>query len=588
LFRRNYLALKELYDSLRQEIKLLQMHNPALAVERSKGRQMSTRNMRVLLAVTIGLAIPTFVSAADRPEKVAAKVDRLLRGEVPFANAAKVPPPRIDDERFLRRVSLDIIGRLPTPEEVTAFALDPSADKRSTIVDRLLADSRYGENWGRYWRDVIMYRKTEERQQFLVGIPLESYLAESLNQNKPWSQIATEFITAKGGANENGACGLIVAQQGQPEEIVGEVSRIFLGVQIQCAQCHDHPTDRWKREQFHQLAAFFPRVASQPSRQGQNRQMLPEITVTATDSEVRLGFRGPMNMRVRGTPEHRMSDPKNPQSEGTLMQPVLFATGDKLPIGTPDAERRGSLAKWITEKDNPYFAKAFVNRIWSELTGEGFYEPIDDMGPDRHATAPKTLESLARDFADTGYDVKWLFRVITATQMYQLPSAPRRGPEDPPMQHNVAQRLRSDEVFDNLLIVLEASEPSPPGGAMGPAARFAGGPRRQFTTAFGYDPSTRRDEIQSSIPQALTLMNMPMIAAGLRGTGNTMLARKLAAIKDDPALVQELYLRVLGREASQSELTTCLQFVKQVNNRTEAFEDVLWGLVNSAEFLHRS
>jgi hypothetical protein len=546
--------------------------------------------MRLLffLVLATGIGLVGFAIAADSPEKVAAETDRLLRAEVPYANVVKVAPPRIDDERFLRRASLDTIGRLPTPEEVTAFALDPATDKRAHIVNKLLADPRYGQNWGRYWRDVIMYRKTEERQQFLVGIPLESYLGESFNANKTWNQLATEFITAQGGANENGACGLIVAQQGQPEEIVGEVSRIFLGVQIQCAQCHDHPTDRWTREQFHQLAAFFPRVASQPSRPAANRQMLPGITVTVIDSAPPVAFRGPMNMRFRGTLEHRMSDPKNPQAEGRLMQPVLFATGDSLPTGTPDAERRGSLARWITAEDNPFFAKAFVNRIWSELTGEGFYQPIDDIGPDRNATAPRTLTYLAGEFAKSDYDVKWLFRVIMATDMYQLPSAPRRGPEDPPMQHNVAQRLRADQVFDNLLLVLEVSEPAPPTGAVGPAARLAAGPRRQFATTFGYDPSARRDEIQSSIPQALTIMNSPLIAGALRGTGNTMLARKLAAIKDDPLLVQELYLQVLGREASQSELTTCLQFVKQVNNRTEAFEDILWGLVNSAEFLHRS
>jgi len=531
----------------------------------------------------VAILVNGLAAGAEQPATIAAKVDQLLREEVPFANAAPKAPPRIDDERFLRRVSLDIIGRLPTPEEVTAFSLDPAADKRTTIVAKLLGDLRFGGNWGRYWRDVIMYRKSEERLQFAGSMAsIEPYLIESFNQNKPWSHITTEFVTATGNGTENGACALIIVQQGQPEEIVGEVSRIFLGVQIQCAQCHDHPTDRWTREQFHQLAAFFPRIASRPNQQTR------EISIVATDVEPRQLFRRPMMNRGIGTLEHRMSDPKNPQSEGKLMQPVLFATGDNLPIGTPDAERRGSLAKWITEKENPYFAKAFVNRMWSELTGEGFYEPIDDIGPDRHATAPKALEYLAREFADTGYDLKWLFRVITATAMYQLPSSPRRGPEDPPMQHNVAQRLRADQVFDNLLLVLEASEPAPPPGVLGPAALRFAGPRRQFTTAFGYDPSTRRDEIQSSIPQALAMMNSPLIAGALRGTGNTMLARKLAAINDDSSLVQELYLRVLGREASQSELATCQQFVKEVNNRTEAFEDVLWGLINSAEFLHRS
>jgi len=271
-----------------------------------------------------------------------------------------------------------------------------------------------------------------------------------------------------------------------------------------------------------------------------------------------------------------------------LMQPVLFATGDKLPVGTKDADRRGSLAKWITEKDNPYFAQAFVNRLWSELTGEGFCEPVDDMGPDRTPIAPKTLEYLATEFAATGYDVKWLFGTILATELYQLTSSPRRDASEPPMQHNVAQRLRSDQVFDNLLLVLEASEPSPPPGIPGPAARFIRGPRQQFTTAFGYDPSMRRDEVQSSIPQALSLMNSVTVTSALRGTGNTMLARKLAAISDDASLVQELYLRVLGREASSSELATCLQYRQQVSSRPEAFEDILWSLVNTAEFLHRT
>src|SRR5437762_1145964 len=146
---------------------------------------MSTRTICISLVIALATGIS---SGADSPQKVAAKADRLLREEVPFTNAGKKAPARIDDERFLRRVSLDIIGRLPTPEEVTVFALDPAPDKRTKIVNKLLADPRFGENWGRYWRDVIMYRKTEERNQFLLFLPLDSYLTESFNSNKPWSQ----------------------------------------------------------------------------------------------------------------------------------------------------------------------------------------------------------------------------------------------------------------------------------------------------------------------------------------------------------------------------------------------------------------
>jgi len=528
---------------------------------------------------------------ASDPTVVAAKSDQLLRSEVPYASTTKASPGRVGNEIFLRRISLDLVGRVPTPEQITAFVLDPSpgelnAAKRDKAVQRLLADDRYGENWGRYWRDVIMYRKTEERAQLIAG-PLEDYLVASLNENKPWSQVATDFITALGEANENGAVGLIMAQQGQPEEVTAEVSRIFLGVQIQCAQCHNHPTDRWKREQFHELAAFFPRVASQLIL-AQDRRV---SQVVANDDPQTRTFRRPMMMRRNGTPEHYMPDLKDPQARGTLMTPVLFATGQKLPLGTKDADRRGTLAKWITAPENPWFAKALVNRMWSELCGEGFYEPVDDMGPDRIASAPQTLDYLAAEFAAGGYDVKWLVRTIMATEMYQLPSAPRRGPEEPAFQSNVSQRLRADQLFDNLLHVLEASEPAGPaaarGGAGGPYARFAG-PRGKISIAFGYDPSQRRDEVAGSIPQALAMMNDPMINGSLRGTGRTVLARLLAEIKDDKGLVQELYLKTLAREPSQSEVTTCLLFVKQVGNRTEAFEDILWGLVNSTEFLHRS
>ena len=283
-----------------------------------------------------------------------------------------------------------------------------------------------------------------------------------------------------------------------------------------------------------------------------------------------------------------MSDLKNPTDKGKLMEPVFFATGDKLPLGTKDADRRGTLAKWITEQDNPYFAKAFVNRLWSELNGEGFYEPVDDIGPDRDCTAPKTVEYLAKEFGKTNYEIKWLFRTITATSLYNAPSAPRRNPDQTPMQNNVAQRLRGDQLFDNLLNALGVSEPQSPGrGAMGGMYGNRFSPRGIFHTAFGYDPSERRDEVAGSIPQALVFMNGPYINAGIRASGRTALAKMLSEIKDDQALVAEIYLRVLAREPSSKEMQTCLAYVKDVGSRNEAFEDLQWSLINSTEFLHR-
>lgn len=518
--------------------------------------------------------------AAD-PADVAAKVDASLLAEIP--REAVGPLKKIGDEQFLRRVYLDTIGHIPTPEEITSFVLDPARDKRAKMVEKLLADERFGENWGRYFRDVIMYRKSEDRAEIIAGSLLE-YLKAQLNSSASWGEIATDMVTATGDATENGACGLIIAQQGQPEETVAEISRIFLGVQIQCAQCHDHPTDRWKREQFHELAAFFPRVASRVILTPDRR----EISVVSQDSF--LGRQPPMgNMRRRGTAEHYMSELANPSDRGKLMEPVFFVTGDKLPLGTKDADRRGTLAKWITAKDNPFFAKAFVNRLWSELTGEGFYEPIDDIGPDRDCTAPQTLECLAQEFAATNYDIKWLFRAITATSLYQAPCAPRRNPDQTPMHYNVAQRLRGDQLYDNLLNALGVSDPSPPEGRLMPAngLPFRGGTRRLFNTFCGYDPSERRDEVAGSIPQALLFMNGANVNSGIRASGRTALAKMMSEIKDDQALVGEIYLCTLAREPSGKEMETCLAYIKQVGSRTEAFEDVQWSLINSTEFLHR-
>lgn len=519
------------------------------------------------------------------PAEIATRADALLASEAGLPTAKVAPAKLTGDEIFLRRVTLDLHGRLPTTAEITAFALDPSTDKRAIVVKKLLADDRFGDNWSRYWRDVIMYRATEQRAQLVSGV-LTSYLKDSLNANKPWSEIATAFITAEGDGLTKGECALIIAQEGKPEETVAEISRIFLGVQIQCAQCHDHPTDRWKRDQFHELAAFFPRVASRVILTPDNRSITVTVTEFGNEPFARNGS------RFRGSAEHRMPDLKDPSARGTLMTPVLFATGDKLRGNTPDAERRGTLAKWITKPENEYFAKAFVNRLWSELVGEGFYEPVDDMGPDRQCDAPETLNHLAVAFTNSNYDVKWLYETIMATSAYQRDSRSRRNPDQPAFAANIPQRLRSDELYDNLTSVVGSSD-GPFGGRRfggfgGGGGPFNRGPRQQFSTVFGYDPSERRDEVSGTIPQALLMMNSAQFAGAIDARSTrSRLGRLLTEFKDDKALIGELYLRTLAREPSEKEIKTCLEYVASVKDRADAFEDLQWSLLNSTEFLYR-
>ena len=352
-----------------------------------------------------------------------------------------------DDETYLRRVSMDLIGIPPTPAEITAFALDPSPDKRAKAVDRLLARPEFGQNWGRYWRDVILYRRADDRALLASGA-IADYLTEQFNKNTPWDQIARSFITATGDVRENGATGIVMAQFGATPDITAEVSRIFMAIQIQCAQCHDHPTDRWKRTQFHELAAFFPRIALRPVKLADKQKR--SFDVIGLDRERPAKVKNAMI--PRGSLEHYMPDLKNPTAKGTLMTPVFFVTGQKLPPGTPDAERRATIARWITSPRDEWFAKAFVNRIWSEMVGEGFYEPVDDIGPDRNCNAPQTLDYLAKQFVAHQYDVKWLYRTIIATASYQLDSRSRHLPGETPFLANCPQLLRADEVFDALRV----------------------------------------------------------------------------------------------------------------------------------------
>ncbi len=528
-----------------------------------------TGTVLALALLAGGLQQPLRAAKPD-PAQVAQAVDQQLAQELPQYAASRAG--RCDDVTFCRRVSLDVAGQLPTVEQLGLFALDPGSHKRQELVRQLLATPEYGRRWGRYWRDVIFYRSNDVRA-LRAAAALEDFMADRLNRNQPWDRIVTEILTATGVIHLEGATGLVMAQLGEPEPVAAEVSRIFLGIQIQCAQCHDHPTDRWKREQFHHLAAFFPRARVRPVATAGGRSFM----VFSMDQPRRLRGR-----RVRL--EHFMPDLDNPQARGKLMQPKFFLTGQSLPVGATDQERRQALARWITSKQNPWFAKALVNRMWHELVGRGFYEPVDDMGPDREAVAPKTLELLAQAFIDADYDLKWLVETICLTEAYQ--QAVRNAPpeQEVPFARGCPTRLRSDELLTSLLQVLQVDlQPIRSRGR-----RFNGlaAARRRFQLIFGFDPSTSQEEIEGSIPQALFLMNSSITRAMTARSGS-MLERLLREYPDDAQAVEELYLRCLARRPRESEKRKALAYIRRVGNRTEAFEDLLWVLINSTEFLYR-
>jgi hypothetical protein len=537
------------------------------------------RSFRPWAAVAAAAFLGCFaaVAGAAKPDPVetAKKIDASLAKEV-LKDGVKVAS-RTDDATFLRRAWLDIVGDIPAPENVIAFSLDKAPDKRQRVVRELLADPHYGVNWARYWRDVIFYRRIEDRA-LIAANALEADLSDKLNSDERWDRIASEFITATGDVRENGSTAVIMAQEGRTEETTAEVARIFLGVQIQCAQCHDHPYDRWKREQFHELAAFFPRIGVRAMQTVTKRSFV----VYTNDREGGVPKKDDGN---RPTPEHYMPDLKNPSAPGTKMQPQFFLTGAKLDYGTLDVDRRETLAKWLTQ--NKWFGIAMVNRMWAELVGEGFYEPVDDVGPDREARAAETLRILAEGFHNSGYDVKWLVETICATDAYQRQSRPRDdGDDHVPFAANVPQPLRADQLYNAVISALDI--PDAPQERLGrpnkPVQNI--GPRTQFNVTFGFDPSEPRESIAGSIPQALAMMNSPQVAGALKAKRG-VLGSMLEEIKGNDDLFTELYLRTLSRQPTADELSRATAYVDEIGSRETALEDLAWALMNSAEFRYR-
>ncbi|MFM9058515.1 MAG: DUF1553 domain-containing protein, partial [Planctomycetaceae bacterium] len=292
----------------------------------------------------------------------------------------------------------------------------------------------------------------------------------------------------------------------------------------------------------------------------------------------------------RGDLEHEMPDKDDPSKPGTVMRPQFFLAGSGVPLGTPDQERRHAVARAITAPDNPWFARAIVNRLWAELVGTGFYAGIDDLGPDREPQEAETLDRLCREFVAARHDLRALFRAIVATPAYQSESHSRGTEEAAVATASCPQRLRSDQLFTQVLAALDVEE-----GRVGDAAARAGakrpalgGPRVLFTQVFGYDPSLPREEIVGSIPQALLLMNGQLLSRAIDGDRpRTGLGRLLADHPEDRDATDAIYLRVLARHPAPHEVRTCLDHVAAAGDRAAGFEDVFWALLNGPEFIHR-
>ena len=530
----------------------------------------------------------------------AGEIDRLIAAEL--SKLSIKPAAKTTDEQFIRRVYLDLTGKLPAPGEIKEFATDNAADKRAKLVDKLLDSPEYARHWSQYWRTVITSRtEADFRLNQLVG-HFETWLREQLKQNKSWDHIAKEIITAKGKVmnserDVNGQAFFLVSRKGADavNEIAAETSRIFMGIQIQCAQCHDHPSDVWKRQNFHEFAAYFARYRERPVLE-EKKFVGAEIASLPFGEQVMPSKDDPKT-GTRMVP--RFLDGKSPPGAGVSGGTAAVPTKGKGGFfpkggfgksgGLSDEVRRKALADQLTSKDNPWFAAAFVNRMWGEFMGQAFYSPIDDLGPQKDAMMPTVLARVSASFRGNGYDVKQLIRDIMKSETYQRQIRPGESGEEHMLfaAHNPV-RMNSNAVWSSLTNTL-----GPIGGGFGgfggkgfsgPKGGFFGGLENQVKQEFAYDPSTKPEEIEGSVAQTLILMNNAQINQKIKATGQNMLGKVLAQFSEDDEAIHAVYLKTLARRPTDREVTRVRQHIRTVGNRSEAYEDVLWALINSTEF----
>lgn len=505
--------------------------------------------------------------SADLPARplTSAGLDALL------ARHGVAQGPLASDELFLRRITLDLIGRPPTPAESAAFAKDAAAERRSRVVERLLASSEFGAHWANYWTDAIACRVPPPELTFLSYRSFRGWLAGRFNAGAGWDAIVRDLLTANGTVKKSPAATFIGYHQGRPAKLAAETARLFLGLQLQCAECHDHKTEAWSREQFHALAAYFGRVSGKLGK-----------AQDGSSTEVKALAKG----------EYVMPH-VNPAKKGKPMAPA-FLSGEALALGASDGERRDALARLVTRPGNRWFARAYVNRMWARLMGRGFCEPVDNMGEEVEKMLPEVHAALAAHFVASGHDVKGLFRLLVGSKAYQRAE---------PLGRDLAKkatgagktphvRLSGDQVFRSLEGALGLPNVTPPVTKPTPEVRFPPPPKstRDLVAAkFGHDPSLCPEEVARTLGQAMLLMNNRQVQAQINADpkSGTRLSKLLQFEKDDRAVVVRLFDQVLARQPTESEIGVALDHVRAVGARGEGFEDLLWSLINSPEFTTR-
>lgn len=508
--------------------------------------------LRVLLFSILTFLVVT-PSNADRQQQLAdaaAKVDQFIHDRL--SEEEVTPVDRSSDAEFCRRVWLDLAGVAPPVSELRRFLGDRRTDKRERLIDQLLTSSQHANHMATQWNAILLPPDAQSQpQQRQNVVALHRWLRDQFRDNVPYDYLVAHFLTA-GGEGDSGPAVFYTSHSLEPEKLAAATSQIFLGLQLQCAQCHDHPFDRWTQEDFWQYAAFFSQLRQDDAGMGRESIIEDrpggEVTLPDTDTVMQPSYPG-------------VSEPPEPD---------------------PGDIRRRQLTIWMASRDNPYLPRAAANRVWYHLFGRGIVDPVDQMDADNHPSHPELLDYLAELLIEHRFDLRTMYAVLARTDAYQRTS--RMEDERPPSHLFAAMMVKTqtaEQFFDSLQQNVYRRGITVPGQINSPSAAM----RQNFLDRMRSNDLSP-SEYPHGVVQALGIMHGPEMLGATSAGQLGLLASLEAPFFTDSDRIETLFLATLSRMPSDDEKKRFLEFLGQDTPPEQAAvrrSDLLWVLLNTAE-----
>ena len=488
-------------------------------------------------------------------------IDRLVDGKLERIRVQ--PSAAASDSDFLRRVSLDLTGRLPSPEEVRAFLEDPAdrQEKRTRVIDRLMGSDAYVDHWTLKWGDLL-----RNNRKFLghKGIwSFQEWIRQSVADNKPYDELVRELLASTGSTGENPAVNYYRVAR-TPQDAMETTTQLFLGVRMVCAQCHDHPFEKWTQDQYFQMSAFFSAIGIRP------------------------GFKSGEEIVYEKRQDAELKHPK----DGRVVEPEYLVPVEGAPALESAGDQRPALVEWLTSKQNPFFARAVANRIWSYFFGRGIIEPVDDIRASNPAVNAPLLDALAQDLKDHDYDLQHLMRTIVESRTYQASIQTNSWNENDGINFSrrIPRRLSAEQLADAISAATGSrvefeTVPDDSRAAQLPDPHVENG---EFLDLFGRpqrdQPCECERKSDMSLSQALNLVNGPTVGRAVADPGGRIASLILGGATDRE-LIEDLYLSTLSRPPTDPEFASAARLFEERDSRAGTAQDLLWALLNSNAFL---